>query len=191
MKRVLLTMVAGLALLSTASAAELQGVTLPERQRVGRTELQLNGIALRTYSILQVPIWVGGLYLMQPETDAGRILRSAEMKLLKIRFVHDVDQEQARDAWRDGFERNCGKPCDLAPLDVERFLAAVPSIRKGDRYVILFTADGAEISANGRLVGRIGNRRFATAMLATFIGPHPPTPRLKRELLGENLRASR
>jgi hypothetical protein len=25
---------------------------------------------------------------------------------------------------------------------------------------------------------------FAHAVLATFLGPHPPTPQLKRELLG-------
>jgi len=28
-------------------------------------------------------------------------------------------------------------------------------------------------------------------MLATFIGPNPPTPRLKRELLGDHLQAGR
>ena len=37
---------------------------------------------------------------------------------------------------------------------------------------------------NGRLMGDIHDPHFAELMLATFIGAVPPTPRLKRELLG-------
>jgi hypothetical protein len=33
-------------------------------------------------------------------------------------------------------------------------------------------------------MGDIADPHFAETMLATFIGPEPPTPRLKRELLG-------
>jgi hypothetical protein len=33
-------------------------------------------------------------------------------------------------------------------------------------------------------MGDISDPRFAELMLATFIGREPPTPRLKRELLG-------
>ena len=90
----------------------------------------------------------------------------------------------ARAAWREGFEQNCVAPCRLAPADVERFLAAVPATRKGDRFSILFTGDGAEFAANGHRIGSVTDRRFATAILATFIGPEPPTARLKQELLG-------
>ena len=191
MKRVLLLAVVGLILASSARAAELEGVTLPDQQRIGRTELQLNGIALRTYSFLQVPIYVAGLYLVRPDSDPARILRSPDTKLLDIRFLRDVSRTRAQAAWREGFARNCGPPCELSPADVERFLAAVPAMHKGEQFSILFTAQGAEITAGGRLIGRIANSHFATIMLATFIGPHPPTPRLKRELLGDHLQAGR
>jgi hypothetical protein len=33
-------------------------------------------------------------------------------------------------------------------------------------------------------MGDIADPRFAELMLTTFIGPVPPTPRLKRQLLG-------
>jgi hypothetical protein len=48
---------------------------------------------------------------------------------------------------------------------------------------LLFTARGVH-TLNGRPLGDIPDRQFAELMLATFIGPEPPTPRLKRELLG-------
>lgn len=174
-----------IASLSTANAARVDGVWLPNTRVVNGEKLVLNGIGLRTYSIFHIHIYVAGLYLTRRTGDANAILRSPEDKLLQLWFLHDVDAEQARSAWREGFERNCVLPCHLNPEDVRRFLAAVPPVRKGDECTILFTSWGAEISIDGRLLGRIDNPRFAEAMLATFIGPAPPTEQLKRELLGD------
>jgi hypothetical protein len=191
MQRVLLLAVVGLILASSARAAELEGVSLPNQQRIGHTELRLNGIALRTWSFLRVPVYVAGLYLVHPDSDPARILRSPEMKLLDIRFLRDVSRTKAQEAWREGFARNCTAPCELPEADEARFLAAVPAMRKGEQFSILFSAEGAEITAAGRLIGRIANAHFATVMLASFIGPYPPTPQLKRELLGDHLQANR
>jgi hypothetical protein len=190
MRRVLLAGVIALALSSPARAAQLDGVTLPDSVAVGSTWLQLNGIALRTFSFLRIPIYVAGLYLSRPERSPDRILDSADTKLLEIVFVHDVSQTQSQAAWRDGFSRNCVAPCRLSPQNLEKFLASVPAEHKGDRYRILFTQAGAEVSANGHSVGTISSPAFAQAMLATFIGPHPPTDRLKQELLGLNRQSS-
>ena len=167
MRRTLAIMALFLALSSPSRAAQLEGVTLPDTQPVGRGELRLNGIGLRTYSIFRIPIYVAGLYLVHPDSDPEHILHSADAKLLEIRFVHDVAEANARAAWREGFDQNCVAPCQLARDDVERFLAAVPATRKGDRFSILFTRDGAEFAANGHLIGSVTNRGFATAILAT------------------------
>ena len=166
------------------AAATLDGVSLPETATLGTTELRLNGIALRTYSWLRIRIYVAGLYLERPSHDAETILRSPEKKLLVVRFIHDVDAEEARKAWREGFDDNCRAPCRLAPADVARFLAAVPAMRSGDRSTLAFTPAGVSITLNGQVLGTISDPMFAHAVLATFIGPHPPTERLKRGLLG-------
>ncbi len=165
-------------------AAELAGVNLPERQTLAGTELRLNGVAMRTYSFARIRIYVAGLYLEHPTHDAAAILRSPEKKLLEVQFVRDVDAPDAREAWRDGFERNCLPPCHLAPADVARFMAAVPAMRAGDRSTLAFGPGALAISINGRTVGTITDPTFATAVLATFIGPDPPTDRLKAGLLG-------
>ncbi len=178
-------LVAVLAVLAiSAGAAGLDGVSLPDTAILGGTELRLNGIALRTYSWLRIRIYVAGLYLEHPARDAEAILRSPEKKLLVVRFIHDVGVEDAQKAWREGFDDNCRAPCHLAPADVARFLAAVPAMRSGDRSTLAFTPAGVTITLNGQSVGTIANPMFATAVLATFIGPHPPTEGLKRGLLG-------
>jgi hypothetical protein len=173
-----------LSTLSVASAAELDGVSMPDARIVDGMPMRLNGIGLRTFSVLGIHIYVAGLYLERRSDNPDAILHSPERKLLDIRFLRDVDADDARKAWRDGFEQNCKAPCYLDPRDVQRFLAAVPAVSKGDESTLLFTTRGVNVTLNGRPMGEIADPHFAEMMLATFIGPEPPTPRLKRGLLG-------
>jgi hypothetical protein len=179
------TLLTALASLSVANAAELDGVSMPDTQFVHGRAMPLNGIGLRTYSLFLIHIYVAGLYLEWRSDNAEAILHSPETKLLDIKFLHDVTADQARTAWREGFEGNCKLPCRLDPDEVAQFLAAVPPIRRGDESVLEFTASGVEVTTNGQRTGSITDPHFAQVILATFIGASPPTPRLKRELLGD------
>jgi hypothetical protein len=167
-----------------ARAAELSGVDIPDARFVDGTTMRLNGIGVRTYSLLRIPIYVAGLYLERPSNNPDAILHSTSRKLLEIRFLRDVDADEARKAWRDGLESNCKSPCSLDPSDVKRFLSAVPSMHKGDETTLLFTPRGVEFKINGASIGVIADLHLAEIILATFIGPEPPTARLKHELLG-------
>jgi hypothetical protein len=184
MIRGLILAAVALAPLSLARAADLDGVVMPDTRVAGGTQMRLNGIGLRTFSIFHIPVYVAGLYLEQRSENPDAILHSPERKLLDIRFLRDVDAEEARKAWRDGFERNCKTPCYLDPRDIQRFLAAVPSFHNGDETTLLFTSEGVGVKLNEQSMGDIADSHFAEVILATFIGPEPPTPRLKRELLG-------
>jgi hypothetical protein len=171
--------------LATAHAADLEGISMPDIRVMDGTRMRLNGMGLRTYSIFGVHIYVAGLYLERRSGNPDSILHSREKKLLDIRFLSDVDAEKARQAWQDGFASNCQPPaCDLDPRDVQRFLEAVPAIHRGDKTAMFFTPRGVEVTFNGRPLGNITDQHFAETLLATFIGPVPPTPLLKRELLG-------
>jgi hypothetical protein len=166
-----------------AGTAELDGVRLSDTAQVDGKILHLNGIGLRTYSILGIHIYVVGLYLEHPSTNAEAIMQSPETKLLKIRFVRNVGADAARNAWRKGLENNCRAPCRLDPDDLARFLALVPAMHAGERYSILFTGLGASVTADGAPLGTIAKPEFAAAMLATFLGAKPASARLKAELL--------
>ena len=50
-------------------------------------------------------------------------------------------------------------------------------------YSLLFEQNGASVMVSGQLIGTISSPLFAEAMLATFLGPNPASPRLKHELL--------
>jgi hypothetical protein len=166
-----------------AGAATLEGVQVPDTVEVEGKVLHLNGIGLRTWSILHVHIYVAALYLEHPSSDPAAILNSPQTKLLTVNFLRSVGADQARDSWRDGFANNCQPPCTLDPHDVATFLASVPDMRAGDHFALLFNAHGAEVNIGGRRLGVIPNPAFARAMLATFLGPRPGTESLKRDLL--------
>jgi hypothetical protein len=185
MFRGMILAVVALAPFSAVNAADLDGVTMPDMRVLDGTRMRLNGIGLRTYSIFGVHVYVAGLYLERRSDNPDSILHSPERKLLDIRFLRDVDAATARKAWQDGFDNNCRLPsCYLDPRDVQRFLAAIPPIHSGDESMLVFNSKGVAITFNGRPLGDIADPHFAETMLATFIGPVPPTARLKRELLG-------
>ena len=164
-------------------AAELDGVQVPSTLQANGKTLQLNGFGLRTYSIFGVHIYVAALYLEHLSTDADAILQSTETKLLTVRFVHNVTAEVARESWRKGLENNCQAPCHLDPEDIAHFLAEVPAMPEGANFAILFTAQGATVTVNGRQYGEIPKPVFARAVLATFLGPAPSSVPLKAALL--------
>jgi hypothetical protein len=74
---------------------------MPELLVTDGTEMRLNGIGLRAYSVLGIPIYVAGLYLERRSDNPDAILHSLERKLLDIRFLRDVGVQDAQTAWRD------------------------------------------------------------------------------------------
>lgn len=167
-----------------AAAASLDGVTMPDVLQYRGIALKLNGMGMRTYSVFRVHIYIAGLYLEHPTGDPEAILNSPQVKLLRIRFMHDVDVERARDAWVEGFADNCKPPCHLPPDQVQRFLAEVPAFHRGDDTTLLFDGDSVNIELNGRTLGVVRDALFTRIILATFIGAYPPTEPLKHGLLG-------
>jgi Chalcone isomerase-like len=167
----------------SAQAAEFDGIQLPDTIEAGGKTLKLNGFGRRTYSFLGIHIYVASLYLEQLSSNPEQILRSPETKLLNVRFERNVSAEDARKAWREGLANNCQLPCQLDPQDVETFLAEVSAMQEGEVFSLLFTQRGATVTVNGKQIGIVSKPQFAEAMLATFLGPRPASPRLKQELL--------
>jgi hypothetical protein len=167
-----------------AHAAQLDGVPIPGQIQAAGKDLLLNGYGLRTYSWLNIHIYVVALYLEQRSTDASVILRSPETRLLTVRFEHDVTADAAQNAWRVGLANNCAPPsCELDQNEVAKFLASVPAMRPGDEFTLLFSHGQASVGVGGRLLGVVTDPKLSEAMLATFLGPRPASPELKQALL--------
>jgi hypothetical protein len=173
-------------LASAAAAATLEGETLPDSYTVDGQTLVLNGIGLRTLTIFHIDAYVAGLYLPRPSHDAERILASPEPKIILLKFIRGASKQRVEQQYREGEANNCGNgecaPSDQA--DFERLVAAAPAVNAGDTSTYIFTAKGVRVFANDRLIGVFADRDLAYRLLSGFIGTHPPSPELRRGLLG-------
>jgi hypothetical protein len=167
-----------------AGAAELDGVKLPDSWTVGDKTLRLNGIGARVYSLFKVRIYVAGLYLDQPSKDAGAILASPAPKVVHLQMLHPVSRDDSVKVWRDAFAESCRPPCAVEPAALDRFLGLVRDVDKNTTLTYVFTDKGLQLGYDGKVAGDVESPTLARLVLATFIGDRPPTPELKRGLLG-------
>jgi len=78
-----------LALLAApALAAEVAGVKVEDRVKLGSGELVLNGAGLRTKAFFKV--YVAGLYLAEKKTSASEVLALPGAKRVSMRLMREL-----------------------------------------------------------------------------------------------------
>jgi hypothetical protein len=186
MRQKLLALLLCSSLAAGASAAELDGVTFPDRYPINGQTLVLNGLGLRTLTVFHVKIYVAGLYVAKPSHDAKQILAAPGTKVIVMEFLHAGSKEDVEKEYRKGQDVNCGAgECDPSDArDFERLIAAAPAVEPGDTYTYVVTDTGVSLYHNNKLVIELANKDLGYRILAGFIGDHPPSPELRHALLG-------
>lgn len=183
-KLCLIMLLAALATAGAASAATLAGVTVPDTAVVNAAPLVLNGVGLRTKFFFK--IYVGGLYLTQKAGTTDAVLAQTGPDRLLMHMIYAVDKRQFADAWQDGFKDNNPQMSSAVKADVKQFIAYFGNSKKGDVITLDYVpGQGTRVSWNGTFRGNIPGQDFHKALLNVFLGPAPPTEKLKRGLLGQ------
>jgi hypothetical protein len=176
-----------LALAATASAGTKADVTMPDTVRVGGETLVLNGMGLREATFLNVDVYVAGLYLEKPSSDAAAILAADDSKVLVLRFVRDVDRDDIVKAWRDGFRNNAKTPVAQLQPSIDRLSSWMPAFHSGDTMTFTYVPErGVHVTINGERKGTIEGADFARSLFSVWLGPKPPNAGLKAGLLGSH-----
>ncbi|MBP9943431.1 MAG: chalcone isomerase family protein [Desulfomicrobium sp.] len=174
-----------LCLASPASGGSIGDVTLPDQITVGQSSLTLNGLGMRTFTFFDV--YVAGLYLATPSTDAGAILTSDSPRVMTMHFLRKVEAEKIADAWLEGLHANT--PAAGASL-LERFAtlgSMMETMNAGETLDCLYEpSSGTTIMVRGQLKGVIAGKDFNDALLGCWIGPKPgPGEKFKAGILGQ------
>ena len=182
----LLGLAVGLPAPTPASAASLAGITFPDTMTIDGQTLTLNGLGLRTMTILNVKIYVAGLYVAAPAHEARAIEAASTPKVLVLRYIHGGSKEQVEEEYRKGEALNCGHgECPQADApDFERLIAVAPAVKEGDTTTYIATARGLRVLANNRPLIEINNPDLGNRIIDGFIGAHPPMDSLRAALLG-------
>lgn len=167
---------------TAVQAREVAGVSLPEVVSVAGKELRLNGMGVRRRAIF-FKVYVVGLYLEQPTTDARVAIASDEAKRISISMQRDVGRDKFIHAVETAIMLNSGPSMPTLRARLDLMEHALPALKKGD--VLDFTylpGSGTLMRCHGQEF-TIPGKDFADALFSAWLGPKPVNSALKRELL--------
>ena len=174
-----------------ACAAEIEGIDVPARVRLGTggPELVLNGAGVRVRLIFKV--YVAALYLPAKTADAEAILQSDRPTRFVLRMLRDVTAAEINSSVNDAL-RETLTPAERQPLEARmtRFNAIFETLREvksGTRITLDFVAlAGTVISINAEEKDRIPGADFNRALLRVWLGERARDPALRKALLGSS-----
>lgn len=167
-----------------ALAKEVVGVNVPDAVTVGDTTLKLNGAGVRTRFFVKV--YVGALYLNEPQTTAAAALAAPTPKSVRMHVLHDeIAAAKLVDAWNEGFRGNTSD-AERAALQarIDTFNTLFPAVKKGDVVRLDLIGDTTEVWINQERKGAIAGPDFQQALLKIWLGEKPVDAGLKRGMLG-------
>lgn len=167
-------------------AAEVAGVKVEDKLRVGSSELVLNGAGLRSKMFIKV--YVGALYVGQKASTPAAIYDNAGPRRMVLRLLRDLDAESLHSALDEGLKNN-HTPAEMADMKVQAdqlagIMKSIGKVREGDSIAIDFSAEGVAVSQNGEARGKVAGAGFAKALLKVWLGDKPADASLKKSLLG-------
>jgi len=166
-----------------APARELAGHDIPEVADVGGRRLRLNGAGVRQKLIFR--IYVCALYLEEPSDAAAAILASDRAWQVTMHFTRNVSHHQVLDAFTEAFELNSPGQIRVLHDDLERFHAVLEDLRAGQDLIVEYVpGTGTTLRAPSGASATVAGKRFADAMLRTWLGERPSDEGLKARLLG-------
>lgn len=180
-----------LALLVTtlASAKTFKDVTMEDAVTVVGKNLTINGMGIRVKTVMGFPIkiYVAGLYLEKMSSDSDEILKSTQIKQLRMRYLRSVDRQKLADGFAISYEANCIVECDKQKEQVTPLLKALPDSHEKADWLLTFYPDKVEFEVLTDTPHKLEFKSEALSknLLALFINTKaPPTPELRAGLLG-------
>jgi hypothetical protein len=128
---------------------------------------------------------VAALYLPRAERSEQSIFAADEKRQVVMHFVYDVTGEQMCEAWADSLEANRPNANAALKKDFDTLCSYMESVEEGDTMTFTYVpGEGTTVSVRGEEKGTLGDKAFADAMFASWIGQHPATGKLKKGMLG-------
>jgi long-chain acyl-CoA synthetase len=168
-------------------AAEVAGVKVDPKVRVGGVDLVLNGAGLRRRFMTDV--YIIGLYFSKRTTDSESAIDSAGPKRIALTFMRDVTAQSLVDALYEGVQDNTSR-AEFARLKpsadaLSAIMLPLGLARKGDVVALDYLPNvGAQVIMNGRVIGRpVPGHNLYRALLRIWLGDSPVDLNLKQALL--------
>ncbi len=174
---------------SSTYAREFNGLKFPDKVTLGgtNTELQLNGIGMRTKFVFD--IYIGALYTKSPAKGRTEVQAQEGPKRVLMHFLYDeVGVEKLTDGWTEGFEENqTDEQFKKLSERLEKFNAMFITVHAGDVVLLDYVpGKGTIVNIKGEQKGVVEGEDFYSALLDVWLGDEPADDDLKEAMLGED-----
>ena len=180
-----LSTLSALVVLSTAAPAlarDVAGVDVPDTVSVEGKTLKLNGVGIRKKFIIKV--YVGALYVETTSTSAGDLIKSDEVKQVKMHFLRGVEKDKILGAYKEGFEKNSKSKVGELQAGLDKLAAGLADMQKGGTMTVTYVpGKGTTVKQSGGAQVEIAGKEFADALLRNWLGSEPADGDLKKEML--------
>ena len=161
-----------------------QATEFPPHIRVGEHRLALNGWGARSKAFFQ--LYVAGLYVTQPSSDAVAIVAADEPMAIRIKITSSfISQAKLVSSLTEGFER--ATEGNVAPIQgqIDQFRACFSdAITKGDTFDMVYVPQhGVIVNKNGELKGVVEGAEFKRALFNIWLSDNPADEGLKQAML--------
>lgn len=188
------TMLAGLAALALAAAAQagpmtLSGVKFEDAAEVRGTRLQLNGAGVRYKAVFKV--YAAGLYLPKKAATTEEVLAMPGPKRMSITMLREIDSSELGKLFARGMEDNMDRSAfsKLVPgvVRMSQIFSEHKKLASGESFVLEWVpGTGTIVSVRGVPQGEpFREPEFFDALLRIWLGPTPADWKLKDALLGK------
>jgi hypothetical protein len=170
MKSLLLALITLLSL--SAHAVTVDSINFEDKINVAGKELVLNGVGIRKATFLKIKVYYGGLYLTSKTTEASGFLNTSEPKMVVMNFVRDVDAKDLKKTYKEAFEGANKETYKSMLSTFDQLNSNFSDVKKGEKMVFTFLADGAIVTINGKASAKYGDGAFSKALLNMwFVNP--------------------
>lgn len=171
---------------SPSSAAKIGKIELPDSLQIAGQSLSLNGAGTRNKLVAK--LYVAGLYLTAPETDAASIIAADAASSMRIVISSSlINPKRMEKAIRAGFDKSAGAKIDVLAERIDRFIDVFrKGIEEGDVFDVVYDGkDNTMVIKNGAQQAIIQGADFKKALLGIWLGADPVQKSLKSKLLGQ------
>ena len=170
-----------------AMAAEVAGVKIDDKTRIGATDVTLNGAGLRKRAFFQV--YAIGLYVQQKSANAATVIEQPGPKRVAIHMLRNVGADAFNEALAEGIRANSpeaeAKALEPRLKELGAIIASVGEAKKGMAILLDWTGSETQVVIQGKPVGKpIAGEDFYRALLRIWVGDRPVQDDLKKALLG-------
>lgn len=167
-----------------AWAAEVAGVKVDDKAKVGNAELALTGAGLRKRVFFQV--YVIGLYVQDRKADP---IAQPGPKRVQIHMLRDVGAEQFMDALVEGINANHpeaqARALEPQVKQLGAIMGEVKEAKKGMVIALDWNGRQTQVLIDGKPAGApFQGEEFYRALLRIWLGDKPVQDDLKKALLG-------